>query len=36
MEHERILVVDDDEGLLHLLRMRLSALGFSVTPCTNG
>ncbi len=36
MEQERILVVDDDEGLLHLLRMRLSALGFSVTPCTGG
>ncbi len=36
MEQERILVVDDDEGLLHLLRMRLSALGFSVTPCTDG
>mgnify|MGYP000848233477 FL=1 len=36
MEQERILVVDDDEGLLHLLRMRLSALRFSVTPCTNG
>jgi two-component system response regulator GlrR len=35
MEHERILVVDDDEGLLHLLKMRLSAMGFSVTPCTN-
>lgn len=36
MEQERILVVDDDEGLLHLLRMRLSALGFSVTSCTGG
>jgi two-component system response regulator GlrR len=36
MEQERILVVDDDEGLLHLLKMRLSALGFSVTPCTGG
>lgn len=36
MEQERILVVDDDEGLLHLLRMRLSAMGFSVTPCTGG
>ena len=34
MEQERILVVDDDEGLLHLLKMRLSAMGFSVTPCT--
>ncbi|MGZ8393534.1 MAG: sigma-54-dependent transcriptional regulator [Nitrospira sp.] len=36
MEQERILVVDDDEGLLHLLKMRLSAMGFSVTPCTGG
>lgn len=36
MEQERILVVDDDEGLLHLLKMRLSAMGFSVTPCTAG
>lgn len=35
MDHERILVVDDDEGLLHLLKMRLSAMGFSVTPCTS-
>ena len=36
MEQERILVVDDDEGLLHLLKMRLSAMGFSVTPCSGG
>ena len=36
MEHERILVIDDDEGLLHLLKMRLSAMGFHVTPCTTG
>lgn len=36
MDHERILVVDDDEGLLHLLKMRLSAMGFQVTPCTSG
>ena len=36
MEQENILVVDDDEGLLHLLKMRLSAMGYSVTPCTTG
>lgn len=36
MEKEQILVVDDDEGLLHLLKMRLSAMGFAVTPCTTG
>lgn len=36
MEHERILVIDDDEGLLHLLKMRLSAMGFHVMPCTTG
>ena len=33
---ERILVVDDDEGLLTLLRMRLSSLGFDVTAFSNG
>lgn len=33
---ERILVVDDDEGLLTLLRMRLAAQGFSVVTCANG
>ncbi|MFO0730088.1 MAG: sigma-54 dependent transcriptional regulator [Nitrospiraceae bacterium] len=36
MEQERVLMVDDDEGLLHLLKMRLSAMGFAVTPCTTG
>jgi two-component system response regulator GlrR len=36
MEGERILVVDDDEGLLHLINMRLAAMGFQVTPCTSG
>ncbi len=36
MESERILVVDDDEGLLHLLKMRLTAMGFGVTACTSG
>jgi len=33
---ERILVVDDDEGLLTLLRMRLTSFGFDVTLCPNG
>lgn len=33
---ERILVVDDDPGLLQLLKMRLIAMGFAVTPCTSG
>jgi two-component system, NtrC family, response regulator GlrR len=36
MTRERILVVDDDEGLLRLLTMRLSAMGFDVTTCTTG
>jgi two-component system response regulator GlrR len=36
MVQERILVVDDDEGLLQLLTMRLSAMGFDVTTCTTG
>ncbi len=36
MDQEKILVVDDDEGLLHLLKMRLTALGFSVMTCSTG
>ncbi len=36
MVQERILVVDDDEALLRLLTMRLSAIGFDVTTCTTG
>jgi two-component system response regulator GlrR len=36
MDQENILVVDDDDGLLHLLKMRLSAMGFAVTPCSTG
>ncbi len=35
MEQERLLLVDDDEGLLRLLKMRLTAMGFLVTACTN-
>jgi len=33
---ERILVVDDDQSLLRLLNMRLTAMGFAVTTCTSG
>src|SRR2546425_184442 len=36
MVQERILVVDDDEALLRLLTMRLSANGFAVTTCATG
>ncbi|MGH7254327.1 MAG: sigma-54-dependent transcriptional regulator, partial [Nitrospirales bacterium] len=36
MNREHILLVDDDHGLLQLLKMRLSAMGFAVTPCTRG
>ena len=36
MEKEHILVVDDEEGLLHLVKMRLTAMGFDVTGCTTG
>jgi two-component system, NtrC family, response regulator GlrR len=36
MEQEHILVVDDEEGLLHLVKMRLTAMGFIVTSCTTG
>jgi DNA-binding response OmpR family regulator len=30
MEKECILVVDDEEGLLQLVKMRLTAMGFAV------
>lgn len=36
MEREQILLVDDDEGLLQLLKMRLGAMGFAVTVCLSG
>lgn len=36
MAQEKILIVDDDEGLLTLLRMRLAAQGFSVETCSTG
>ena len=36
MAQERILVVDDDQSLLQLLKMRLAAMGFAVTACTTG
>src|SRR5574342_924811 len=36
MEQEHILVIDDEEGLLHLVKMRLKAMGFAVTGCTSG
>jgi len=36
MEKEHILVVDDEEGLLHLVKMRLTAMGFAVIGCTTG
>jgi two-component system response regulator GlrR len=35
-ERERILLIDDDKGLLQLLTMRLSAMGFAVAPCASG
>ena len=34
MTQERVLLIDDDQGLLHLLKMRLTAMGFHVVPCT--
>src|SRR3989442_10713111 len=34
MTQERILVVDDDGGLLRFLTIGLSAMGFDVTTCT--
>lgn len=36
MEKEHILVIEDEEGLLHLVKMRLTAMGFAVTGCTTG
>lgn len=35
MEQEQVLVVDDDQGLLKLLEMRLTAMGFAVTTCAD-
>src|SRR5438445_12739461 len=34
MGQERVLLIDDDQGLLHLLKVRLTAMGFQVVPCT--
>ena len=36
MSDERILVVDDDNSLLTLLKMRLNSMGFVVTACGTG
>ncbi len=36
MASERILAVDDDQGLLQLITMRLTAMGFAVTACASG
>ena len=36
MDKEKILVIDDDEGLLHLLKMRLTSMGFAVTTFITG
>src|SRR5262249_58972163 len=36
MDQEQMLVIDDEEGLLQLVKMRLSAMGFVVTACTTG
>ena len=33
MKGTRMLVVDDDPGILEVLGMRLEAMGFDVTPC---
>jgi two-component system response regulator GlrR len=32
MSHEHVLIIDDDQGLLKLLSMRLTSMGFDVTP----
>jgi two-component system response regulator GlrR len=33
MDKEQLLIIDDDQGLLKLLTMRLTAMGFAVTAC---
>ncbi len=33
MDKEHVLVIDDDQGLLKLLTMRLTAMGFAVQAC---
>jgi PAS domain S-box-containing protein len=36
MERERVLVVDDDEGLLHLMELALKRAGYQVTTANDG
>ena len=36
MERERVLVVDDDEGLLHLMELALKKAGYQVTTANDG
>ena len=36
MAEEKILVVDDDRGLLTLMKARLTAAGYRVTLATGG
>ena len=36
MERERVLVVDDDEGLLHLMELALKRAGFQVSTANDG
>jgi two-component system sensor histidine kinase ResE len=36
MERERVLVVDDDEGLLHLMELALKRAGFQVSIANDG
>jgi PAS domain S-box-containing protein len=36
MERERVLVVDDDEGLLHLMELALKRAGFQVAVANDG
>src|SRR6185436_18304134 len=33
---KRILLIDDDKDLLHLISMRLAAAGYEVTSCESG
>ena len=36
MAHEKILIVDDDENILEVIKMRLEAVGYNITTALSG
>jgi len=36
MAHEKILVVDDDENILEVIKMRLEAVGYNIATAISG